>query len=779
MSELTLGEVVARTSDWTTVREEELVNAFERSTLKVTDLRRLLSAVEAWWTDSEPSTEARRVRLQWRHTVADGFLRRVGKAGIDTAAGQLLEFDERLVFLWEMVNIDVGRYLIQDALIAAISLLKQDLPPSLPDVDAAAAWTTRTVQLIDLAGVTARAEGIARVLDGLPEWQLEAVLRALGRLLHYDNYYRELAFAFGLTSNASVARVLASVGSGPRTSRQNELLSVLGRRTAEDRAPAVPAGALSPQEARNLLHRVEASAPPDGRVQLQALLDSHRYHHHEVARILSDYLARIPRNHEDVFDLLTRHGTRARGYALRSWGGPSVTFSMYGSMRLSSFRRPASQDPDAPSPDFDAGDVTRHIPVGAAVALIKDQPDPEFSLHYLNGFSHRPDFEAIADQIADDISCVARWEHGSPADAIMIWTMLDGPSLRAPSLRALRWRLFPRLLPQFRARDLPRIVSHIPDEYNALVHSTLTERVVARPTIDDLRHLFAATMWLGTDARTALLEKLEVSPLALIPSDGEAREKWLKDLSTLLDDAPDVCGKILSAINPSAAGSLALEPSLSDSTVSQGVARARLALKVRIIDIWTANDPVSCKAELERNAQADFNFVLQAGFDREPLGHVPTEPRPLCSSDEWLDAITSAAPTLIIPYAAGMLKNGPSIRESNAAVTIQALGYTLVRWFRRRQIDTPDEVWAAARERIKTAAGDNDLETAAAIGALELPGDAAKLRELRELTVREISLAMTRGRDVSNTLALSRLRAVLVRDAPDLAETLVRPCGPC
>jgi hypothetical protein len=263
-----------------------------------------------------------------------------------------------------------------------------------PDVDAAAAvWTTRTVRLLDLAGIAARAQGIARVLDGLPEWQLEALLLALGRLLHYDNYYRELAFAFGLTTNACVVRALANLGSGPRTSRQNELFSVLGRRTADDRMLAARPGELSPADARDLLRRVEAGASPGGRVQLQALLDAHSYHHHEVASILSDYLARVPRNHEDVFDLLTRHGTRVRGRALQSWGGPSITMSMYGSMRLSSVRRQGTLDPGAPSPDFDAGEATNHIPVATAVALIKDQRDPEFSLQYLNAFSHRTDLK--------------------------------------------------------------------------------------------------------------------------------------------------------------------------------------------------------------------------------------------------------------------------------------------------------------------------------------------------------------------------------------------------
>jgi hypothetical protein len=298
--------------------------------------------------------------------------------------------------------------------------------------------------------------------------------------------------------------------------------------------------------------------------------------------------------------------------------------------------------------------------------------------------------------------------------------------------------------------------------------SSLSERLVARPSLGDLRHLFAATLRLQRYQSRTSREARRVS-LALIPTDQETRGKWLEALSRLAEDEPDVCDKIVSAIDPRMAGSLVLDPSLSDLTISESIARARLALKIRLVRIWTANDPAVCNAELERNAQVDFNFIILAGFNREPLGHVPTESRPLRPADEWLDAITVAAPA-DYPLRRRHVKDGSVDSRSERRCDDRDTRYTLVRWFRRRQIETRDETWAAARERIQAAADEDDLETAAGIGALELPGDVAKLREFRELVVREISLAKTRGRNVSHLHAISRLRTVLERDASDLAK---------
>jgi hypothetical protein len=215
-----------------------------------------------------------------------------------------------------------------------------------------------------------------------------------------------------------------------------------------------------------------------------------------------------------------------------------------------------------------------------------------------------------------------------------------------------------------------------------------------------------------------------------------------------------------------------LDPVLSDTTLGSSTASERLALKVRLVEIWAMTDPMSCREQLEAHAQLHFDFMNLAGLDSEPLGHVPTELRPLCAADEWLDAIAAAAPGLVIAYSVGMLRTAPPAEDQSGAATIKVFGYSLIRWFHRRNIDTPDPVWEAARERLRKSAAADDFETVAVIAALELPGDAAKLHALRELAVTEISSAMDRSRVVRHAGALSRLVGILKRDAPDLAEAL-------
>jgi len=97
------------------------------------------------------------------------------------------------------------------------------------------------------------------------------------------------------------------------------------------------------------------------------------------------------------------------------------------------------------------------------------QQDVVFSLDYACLFSDHPDYPAIAEVITQDPRCVRRWENAPEKYAGHVWTLLDRPAYRAPAFRALRQRLFPRLLPKLPPLAVSRALLDIPEEQHDLV----------------------------------------------------------------------------------------------------------------------------------------------------------------------------------------------------------------------------------------------------------------------------------------------------------------------
>lgn len=769
---MTLGELVASTPRWETVRASELLEALSNSENKAKDLHAFFEAAELWWTDELILQDERRKRRHWLDDVAEEFLRNLAPAGVHRIVQEIQDIDKSIELLTDLVRRDAGRYLIADSLSTIAAAIGDQVPNTRPESESES-WTTRVLRLIDLCGITIHpSERICAVLDPLPRWLVEEFLVSLGRLIFYDNYYRELAFALGLCQGAHIAQGVALAN---RTHRLTELVAVLARRVAEEQRKHVPPGALAPAAALTFLHRVQNELPLDRREPFRAFVESQRLHDHEVSRIIGAYLAAVPSNHEDVIDYLTRHGTRPRGRALASWGSLSVTTSFSGSMRASSVNFRGDRDPDAPSPDFYAEGMLTPIPAEKIVELIRSQKDPEFSLHYVVLFSDHPQFAEIAEAVVHDRFIVERWKFADARYAAQIWTLLERPAYKAPAFKALRWELFPLLLPKFKARFLERALFHLPNEYEDAVLAEIKARLQRYLTIDDACHLFSAAKMLGNEKRDLLLAEFNVTELAVIPQEPEGIENWLNAICRLIEREPDVSAKILRAIDVQALGGLASHRAFSSHEIMPGMARSRLKLKTELVHLWQASEPGLPESSLIATANADFNLMWWAGLETEPFGHNPDEVKALGPADEWMDVIALAAPSLIDSYGVALLRISPSAHDQRARQTIIVAGQSLVRWFRRRGITTSDMIWNAAIERIKAAVDAEDIETAASVAALDLPGDTGKLRSLRESGVAEISSAMKRASIISYTGQLSRLLNVLSASAPDLAERLTSP----
>ncbi len=771
-TKMTLGELVASTPHWETVRASELLEALSNSENKAKDLHAFFEAAELWWADELILQDERRKRRHWLDDIAEEFLRNLEPAGVNRIVQEIQDIDKSIELLTDLVRRDAGRYLISDSLSTIAAAIGDQVPNTRPESESES-WTTRVLRLIDLCGITIHpSERICAVLDPLPRWLVEEFLVSLGRLIFYDNYYRELAFALGLCQGAHIAQAVALAN---RTHRLTELVAVLARRVAEEQRKHVPPGALAPAAALTFLHRVQNALPLDRREPFRAFVESQRLHDHEVGRIIGAYLAAVPSNHEDVIDYLTRHGTRPRGRALASWGSLSVTTSFSGSMRASSVNFRGDCDPDAPSPDFYSEGMLTPIPAEKIVELIRSQKDPEFSLHYVVLFSDHPQFAEIAEAVVHDRFIVERWKFADARYATQIWTLLEMPAYKAPAFKALRWELFPLLLPKFEARFLERALFHIPDEYEGAALAEITARLQRSLTVSVACDLFSAVRTLGHEKHALLLDKFSVTELAQVPREPEALKDWLNAMCRLIEREPDVCTKILRAIDVHALRDLANHQVFSPREETLWTARIRLKLKTELVRHWQASEPGVPESSLIASANEDFNLMWCAGLETEPFGHNPDETKALGPSDEWMDVVSSAAPSLIDSYGVAMLRTSPSADDQKARQTVIVAGQSLVRWLRRQGIASSDIIWNAAVERIKVAADAGDVETAASVAALDLPGDPGKLRSLRESAVAEISSAMSRARVISYTGQLYRLLQVLSAAAPDLAERLSSP----
>ena len=382
-----------------------------------------------------------------------------------------------------------------------------------------------------------------------------------------------------------------------------------------------------------------------------------------------------------------------------------------------------------------------------------------------------PDRHLSAETVVRDRFIVERWKFADAGYSASIWTLLERPAYKAPAFSALRWELFPLLLPKFEARFLERAFFHLPSEHEDAALAEIKARLQRHLTIDDACHLFSAAKAVGHEKRDLLLEEFNVSELALIPQEPEGLENWLNAMCRVIEREPDVSTRILRTIDAQVLGGIASHQALSSHEIVP--ARTRLKLKTELVRLWQASEPGLPESSLIATANADFNLMWLAGLESEPFGHNPDETKALCPADEWMDIIALAAPSLIDSYGVALLRISPSAGDQRARQTIIIAGQSLVRWLRRRGIATSDMIWNAAVERIKVAANAADVETAASAAALYLSGDAEKLRFLRESAVAEISSAMKRATIISYTGQLSRLLNILSTSAPGLAERAV------
>jgi hypothetical protein len=307
-----------------------------------------------------------------------------------------------------------------------------------------------------------------------------------------------------------------------------------------------------------------------------------------------------------------------------------------------------------------------------------------------------------------------------------------------------------------------------------LIREELLARIKHGPELGSLRYLFDAAQFLEIPIMDQMLANLDARTLALVPAGSEAREGWIYKLSRLLRDSRDVAMKIVNEIDPVNVETLVTHPLLTN-VQTDALVRERLALKARLVERWGTHDPTACRRALLENAQAHFDFVCAAGFETEPMGHNPSNDKPLCPADEFLDVVAPIAPELVPNFAVGMLATGrPADEMQRPSLSVRTLGRTVVRWLRRTRSDTADEVWNAAEQRVRESALKDDIASAAAVAALELPGDAVRLRRLRELAVRELVAAFKRVLSIKFTGSLRDLTEVLQRDAPELADVLMK-----
>jgi hypothetical protein len=778
----TLDDLVRAGPDiWTTCNAERLASALKASgPLGALHLRRFCLAVESWWKEEGTPGDQRLSRHQWIDDVADPFLQSLKDEDVAHLASTLATFEEQLDFIITLANRDSGRFQLQPALknlTTRFGAEVSSIPCAPADIDS---WSRRWRALLSLWGNVGRgSETLAAVFD-VPKWLLVAGLETLGQIETYDNFHKELAWALAFAKNPELPAAIAEVLIGARPLRLGEQLSILAKAACNTGGVPPPQGVPSPREARRVLTGIEVALTTAGVVEIRdtfrQFVQSWRQHDDDLQSLIRAYLNTVPSNHEEVFDFLTRYGTRERRRALSDWGGASVTTWMSGSMRSRSIHYKGDKSLGLPSPDFDVAPVFKTVSVQAVVRLVHEQPQSEFALEYLARFSQHPQFEMIASRIVSDPDCVGRWESAIGTWAVVVWDGVDWLARRSAAFKQYWARLQPILLPRLPTQYLGRErLHHLPEPLERQARDMIASRLISTGDLGELEALAKEAWEFGRDERQNMLAKLDAGRFAL-PEDADSEEvdSWVYRMAQLVRDAPELAERILQRMVPAQAGLLVrTHPAfgLREHDDASWL-RSRLVLKARLIFRWASSEADDARAALAADLERDFVMFFWTGFSG-PAWIGDDFKQPPTAGETWLDLVADVGPEgLWRSYVHGLLTHAFAEHGRHYDQAFEVIASWVARWLERKRLLAPEELWAAVERRMEVAVAKGDLEAAATLACLSLPGAPERLRQFRERAVTCLGAATRALGHSLYTGALGRFRTLLAKEAPDLLEQL-------
>lgn len=783
----TLGDLVAAgSSAWLTCTADDLADALTASgDIGAAHLSAFCIAVQKSCRNENAGSDERTRQYQWIKDVADRFLGSTDSEVLARLASKLPTFDEKVDFAVSVANCESARSGLTFVFQHLTESLSSAVPASLPLATERDRWIKNWQSMISLQSQhRLSAKALAEILNDSPKWLLEGGLQTLGHLAIYDNFHNELAASFILSSNQDLPKAIATVLTGGHPPlRLKEQLAHVARASYTREGHIPRPDAPSAKSALRLIVAVENALTMSGnssvRDQFRRLIESQQRHDDDLQELFRAYLDAVPRNHEEVFDYLTRFGTRPRGRALSDWGGPSITIGTSGSMRANSLHYHGPSTSELPSPDFDTQPVLKTIAVPSVIRLVQDQPHAEFALQYLSLFSHRPEFEKIASAIVNDSVCVERWKLAEGTLAVVVWHHLGRLAMASESFKQLLHQVQPELLRRIPSEYLAsEHMRFLCQEFQDQARAMIEERLAATDDISELAELITAASEFGAEGRK-LMDTAAAARFVL--KDGAGVEQigsWLDTLARLIIVAPEYADRIVQCLGPSKVELIVRTQSAFRVTQSSVFGcGSRLTVKALLIAYWATLDRDKATAALTDDVEQDFHLFFRSGF-RGPiqLGGGASRVPPIAAA-RWLDLVSSLAPDQINVYVCSLLANAVVALRSSIEQSFQVIAPWIASWLENHQRIAPEQAWTIVEHRLVAAATQGDLKAAATFACLSLPCPPERLQRFRELAVDQLRLAADKtSKRICAIWAtsgeLATFWTLLGKDAPELQRRL-------
>ncbi|MBT9560492.1 MAG: hypothetical protein IV100_30990 [Myxococcales bacterium] len=691
----------------------------------------LVRAVPAWLRADLPDDERDR-RWAWVQAELDTFLSALTAEDLSWATQRALSLHTAIA-----MHADLARrkkaWAIERIWECLVRRFSTDVPTSRPLAPDDAEWETSMLRACFALGVRTfpvekQAERLRRLLEETPAWLIEAILPRIGELEMFGNYREGLGMALVTTANAQ----------------------------------AVFADSLARWDVERLWHIFRAAASksrPPGAVDLEPFLAyadqaaddaglglmPSRFanivgsNSEDTEALFGAYLNARPKNHEDVFELLSYYSEVPEERApLPEWSGFMISVGIQSSMKLE-----RGQSLHRIRCDFDGRRALTRLKPAAAEWLVKNQPDGGFALDYVRRLIRKDatfDDDFMARITTGSWLCARLQAAASDKIAALIFDKLGQLAGSHPRLGALHDELAPTLVPKLptehlgieriwqlngaacRAAFRQELVRRLRDERSAkhlprLVHAILNSEAL---TDADRRSTLG-----GLDARR------------FVPSGAFGGAAWVSAMVELLNVAGELIDRIVGTCMPAVLETLYRDLEAFDTLDQPGRAPAMLELLRRITVGWHATDPVAVAAALREPValKRDFTLFLLTG-----LGHAGvhcSEPEFDGGSEEelWLDFVAVAAPGLEWSYLVGILDHSPVMRTSaNSHVAdLESACSFLSNAFRRASMPPPVLVWRGLELRL-AAQDPNDREALAAVtlAALRFDDGPARIAFVRK-----------------------------------------------
>jgi len=440
------------------------------------------------------------------------------------------------------------------------------------------------------------------------------------------------------------------------------------------------------------LHRTS----PQESAYFRAWFDTAAEGHVVAAGVFVAYLDATPNNHEDVFELLT---TRREGP--RRSPGLSITVST--SMRIRAGHSFGGAEIFTP-PDFDLNSVLRRLRVDSAVALVVQQPLPEYLLTYLT-MMHRaghPQMEEIVRRTFGHRDVLDRLGSATASNAALLLDGLEDLASHSPAAAAAA-ALFPSLLALVPDGQIG--VSPISDLARQIGRTSMYLRHVLRridsaASLRGIVELAHAGQHMGCSV-DRFAGRVAIAPLSREITDGVGHYPWFDAMASLAGQAPTLATRILADL---AADRLfhVYDRQTGFGVVAgdaDTVARQRLMFKTLVARRMCELDGVRAANAFETHGERDFlqwfasgPSYIGTGPSEDTLGHIRVR---------WLEVVASASPVLAHRYIESLLNHATP--APSARPTLEASIEFFIAWQRARGVLDQRELHEVLRERIAAA----------------------------------------------------------------------------